>query len=55
MTKAQKILLVVGILGIAFGGFVLAKYLTRNVKKIIGGTMTFQEFDTPPIEEPLPE
>jgi hypothetical protein len=55
MSKAQKILLVVGILGVAFGGFVLAKYLTRNVRKIRGGTVTFQKFDTPPIEEPLSE
>jgi len=55
MTKGQKILLVVGILGVAVGGFVLAKYLTRNVRKIRGGTVTLQTFDTPPIEEPLAE
>jgi hypothetical protein len=55
MSKAQKILLVVGILGVAFGGFVLAKYLTRNVRKIRGGTVTLQKFETPPIEEPLSE
>jgi pyrimidine operon attenuation protein/uracil phosphoribosyltransferase len=55
MTKAQKILLVVGILGVAFGGFVLAKYLTRNIRKIRGGTVTLQTYDTPPSEEPLSE
>jgi hypothetical protein len=55
MTKAQKILLVVGIIGVAIGGFALAKYLTRNVRKIRGGTVTFQTFDTPPNEEPLSE
>jgi pyrimidine operon attenuation protein/uracil phosphoribosyltransferase len=55
MTKAQKILLVVGIIGVAIGGFTLAKYLTRNVRKIRGGTVTLQTFDTPPSEEPLTE
>ncbi len=55
MTKAQKILLVVGIVGVAIGGFVLAKYLTRNVRKIRGGTVTLQTFDTPPVEESLSE
>lgn len=55
MTKAQKILIVVGIVGVGIGGFFLAKYLTRNVRKIRGGTVTFQKFDTPPIEEPLSE
>jgi hypothetical protein len=55
MSKAQKILLVVGIVGVAIGGFVLAKYLTRNVRKIRGGTVTLQTFDAPPVEEPLSE
>jgi hypothetical protein len=55
MTKGQKILLVVGIIGVAIGGFTLAKYLTRNVRKIRGGTVTLQTFDTPPSEEPLNE
>jgi hypothetical protein len=55
MTKAQKILLVVGIIGVGIGGFVLAKYLTRNVRKIRGGTVTLQTYDTPPSEEPLSE
>jgi hypothetical protein len=55
MTKGQKILLVVGIIGVAIGGFILAKYLTRNVRKIRGGTVTLQTFDTSPSEEPLNE
>ena len=55
MNKAQKILLIVGILGIAFGGFYLTKYLTRNVVKIRGGTVTLQTYNTPPSEEPLSE
>ena len=55
MTRGQKILLVVGVLGVAFGGFVLTKYLTRNVRRILGGTVTLKTFDTPPNEEPLTE
>jgi hypothetical protein len=55
MTKAQKILLVVGIIGIGIGGFALTKYLTRNVRKIRGGTVTLQTYETPPNEEPLSE
>lgn len=55
MNTKQKVLLIVGILGLAFGGFVLTKYLTRNVRKIRGGTVTLQTFDTPPNEEPLTE
>jgi len=55
MTKAQKILLVIGILGIGVGGFFLTKYLTRNVRRIRGGTVTLQTYDAPPSEEPLEE
>jgi pyrimidine operon attenuation protein/uracil phosphoribosyltransferase len=55
MTKAQKILLILGIVGVGIGGFVLAKYLTRNIRKIRGGTVTLQTYDTPPSEEPLSE
>jgi hypothetical protein len=32
MTKGQKILIVVGVIGLLVGGFVLAKYLTRNTR-----------------------
>jgi beta-lactamase regulating signal transducer with metallopeptidase domain len=55
MTKAKKILLIVGIIGVIIGGFTLTKYLTRNLRKIRGGTVTLQTFDTPPNEEPLAE
>jgi beta-lactamase regulating signal transducer with metallopeptidase domain len=47
MSKAQKILLVVGIVGVAIGGFVLAKYLTRNVRKYKFYTITVQKDDKP--------
>lgn len=53
MTRTQKILLLVGIIGLAIGGFALTKYLTRNVVRVKGGTITLQEYDTPPSEEPL--
>jgi hypothetical protein len=53
MTKAKKILIVIGIIGVAIGGFALTKYLTRNVRRIRGGTVTLQTYDTPPSEEPL--
>lgn len=33
MTKGQKILLVLGIIGLGIGGFFITKYLTRNTKK----------------------
>jgi hypothetical protein len=55
MSKGQKILLVLGIIGVIIGGFTLTKYLTRNVRKIRGGTVTFQTYDAPPSEEPLNE
>jgi hypothetical protein len=47
MSKAQKILLVVGVLGVAIGGFVLAKYLTRNVRKYKFYKITVKEEDKP--------
>lgn len=47
MSKAQKILLVVGVLGVAIGGFVLAKYLTRNVRKYKFYNITVKEEDKP--------
>jgi len=53
MTKSKKILIVIGIIGVAIGGFALTKYLTRNVRRIRGGTVTLQTYDTPPSEEPL--
>jgi hypothetical protein len=47
MTKAKKILLIVGILGVAIGGFALAKYLTRNVKKYKFYNITVNEKEEP--------
>jgi hypothetical protein len=53
--RKKKIFLAIGVVGMAVGGFVIAKFLTRNVRKIRGGTVTLQTFDTPPIDEPLTE
>jgi len=47
MTRTQKILLVVGTLGVAFGGFVLTKYLTRNTKKYEFYSVTISTEETP--------
>jgi hypothetical protein len=47
MTKAKKILIVVGILGVAIGGFALAKYLTRNTKKYKYYNVTISNSDEP--------
>jgi hypothetical protein len=47
MTKAKKILLVVGIIGVAIGGFALTKYLTRNVKKYKFYKITIKEEEEP--------
>ncbi len=47
MTKAQKILIVVGVLGVVIGGFVLAKYLTRNTKKYKYYDITVSKSDEP--------
>jgi pyrimidine operon attenuation protein/uracil phosphoribosyltransferase len=53
--KRKKLFLAIGFVGVAVGGFVLAKFLTRNVRKIRGGTVTLQTFDTPPVDTPLTE
>ena len=52
MNTRKKILIVVGLLGVAIGGFALTKWLTRNVKKVKGGVIRKQIFDEPaqPIE-----
>ena len=47
MTKSKKILLIVGILGVAIGGFALAKYLTRNVRKYKYYKITVKEEEEP--------
>ena len=55
MDRSKKIFLIIGIVGVAVGGFVLTKYLTRNVRRIRGGSVTLQTFDAPASEEPLTE
>jgi hypothetical protein len=52
MNKTKKIFLIVGLIGVAIGGFALTKWLTRNVKKVKGGIIRKQVFDEPakPIE-----
>ena len=47
MTKGQKILLVVGIIGVVIGGFTLAKYLTRNTKKYKHYNVTIKQSEEP--------
>jgi len=47
MTKAKKILLIVGIIGVAIGGFALTKYLTRNVKRYKFYNITVNEKEEP--------
>ena len=47
MTRGQKILLGVGVLGVAIGGFVLAKFLTRNTRKYQFYSITLSTDSTP--------
>lgn len=47
MTKGKKILLIVGVLGVAIGGFAIAKYLTRNTRKYEFYTVTVSTDETP--------
>jgi hypothetical protein len=54
MTRGKKILLVVGFVGLAIGGYALVKFLTRNVwKGKYGNQINYIQYDTPPSEEPL--
>ena len=52
MSKAKKIFLIVGLVGVAIGGFALTKWLTRNTKRVRGGVIRKQTFETPsePVE-----
>jgi hypothetical protein len=52
VSKAKKIFLIVGLVGVAIGGFALTKWLTRNTKRVRGGVIRKQTFDEPakPIE-----
>ena len=51
MNRTKKILIIVGLVGVAIGGFALTKWLTRNVKRVTGGAITKQTFDEQP--EPI--
>lgn len=53
MTRGQKILFILGFIGLGIGGFALAKYLTRNTVKIVGGTVELQTYNEPPEEVDL--
>ena len=55
MSTGKKILLIVGIISVGIGGFILTKYLTRNVVKIRCGSIKLQTYSTPPSQEPLEE
>jgi len=48
VNRRKKILIVVGLLSVAIGGFALTKWLTRNVKKVKGFIIVKQEFDEKP-------
>lgn len=49
MTTTKKILIGVGVLALAIGGYALTKYLTRNVwVGKYGNKINHVEFDTPP-------
>jgi hypothetical protein len=48
MNKAKKIFLIVGLVGVVIGGFVLTKWLTRNVKKVKGFIIVKETFDEEP-------
>ena len=53
MDTSKKIYLAIGVIGLAVGGFLLTKFLTRNVIRLKYSTVELQQFDTPPVEEPL--
>ena len=52
MSKTKKIFLILGLVSVAIGGFALTKYLTRNNKRVRGGIIRKQTFETPaePVE-----
>lgn len=53
MDKKKKILVIIGLIGVAIGGFILTKYLTRNTVHLKYSTITLQKYDTAPVEEEL--
>jgi hypothetical protein len=46
MDRSKKILLVVGLLSFAVGGFILVKYLTRNVVRYKYITVKYVDYPT---------
>jgi hypothetical protein len=48
VNTSKKILLVIGVLGVAVGGFLLTKYLTRNVRNYDYLKETLVEYPNPP-------
>jgi len=55
MDKNKKVFIIIGLIGVAIGGFVLTKYLTRNTIHQKFVTAHYVEYDTPPVVEPLTE
>jgi hypothetical protein len=53
MDTKKKVLIIVGLIGVAVGGFVLTKYLTRNTVHLKYSTINLKKYDTAPTEEPL--
>lgn len=47
MTKGKKILIVLSVLGVAIGGFILTKYLTRNTKNYKFYKVKIKDTDEP--------
>lgn len=53
--KVNRLYIAIGVLGMAVTGFAVTKYLTRNVKRVRGGVIRVQNYDTPPVIQPLEE
>ena len=53
MDAKKKVLIIIGLVAVAVGGFVLTKYLTRNTVHLKYTTIKLQQFSTPPDETPL--
>jgi hypothetical protein len=51
MKLTKKIVLVLGLLGVAIGGYTLTKFLTRNVRKVKGFVIVKKTYDEAPTYE----
>jgi hypothetical protein len=49
VNTSKKIFLGIGVVGVAVGGFLIAKYLTRNTRNYDYLKETLVNYDTPPI------